>query len=510
MANINKDWIDAPQNAEEYIKGVENFLELAFLNSTMGLEEDDEPKILCPCTKCVNRFWFTREVVFDHLIAHRFNKRYKVWNFHGEGLTAGSSSRGGGHQCDNQNTLDNMGEMINDIFRDVMGGSTSEAEGIHKGLDESAKKFFKLLEDAKEELYPERYLGKLKSYVKNRSRPEGSIAEAYMAEECLIFCSRYLHDDFSSKLNRAPRNDDDIASNEDGSLFPSVGRPLGVKKKNKGKKVSLYEDTLMKAHLYVLFNCDEISDYISEHQDLVNRQRSQGRRGKRSRWARAQEHIHDIGAWFKDRVREENVSKKIKALSQGPDYTVRSFRVPNKWVQNPVVGDVKYYGVVEDIIELDYFGHFKVALFRCNWFQVEQDEFGLTCANFKRLCYTNDPFVMDNQVNQVFYVQDSKEKHLHYVMETIPGDFFDMSEESNGDVGVSYLNESASDGVRLGETVADDYDVLVSLLIWLAACSCFPAQLFAPVISVMFCCGSSFLCWFGWLCLYQQAAASNL
>uniref|UniRef100_A0A803NA74 Transposase-associated domain-containing protein n=1 Tax=Chenopodium quinoa TaxID=63459 RepID=A0A803NA74_CHEQI len=373
----------------------------------MEVGEDDEPKILCPCTKCVNRFWFTREVVFDHLIAHRFNKRYKVWNFHGEGLTAGSSSRGSGHQCDNQNTLDNMGEMINDIFRDVMGGSTSKAEGIHKGLDESAKKFFKLLEDAKEELYPgcknflvlsytvqlyllkylngwsnssfddlmklqcaafpsaklptsfhhakklvknlgldykqidacpndcmmywkerandkschvckasrsldvsERaILGKLKSYVKNRSRPEGSIAEAYLAEECLIFCSRYLHDDFSSKLNRAPRNDDDTASNEDGSLFPSVGRPLGVKKINKGKKVSLYEDILMKAHRYVLFNCDEISDYISEHQDLVNRHRSQGRRGKRSRWARAQEHNHDIGAWFKDRVREENVSK---------------------------------------------------------------------------------------------------------------------------------------------------------------------------------------------------------
>uniref|UniRef100_A0A803MRX5 DUF4216 domain-containing protein n=2 Tax=Chenopodium quinoa TaxID=63459 RepID=A0A803MRX5_CHEQI len=297
----------------------------------------------------------------------------------------------------------------------------------------------------------------------------------------------------NSKLNRAPRNDDDdTASNEDGSLFPNVGRPLGVKKKNKGKKISLDEDTLMKAHRYVLFNCDEISDYISEHQDLVNRQRSQGRRGKRSRWARAQEHSHDIGAWFKDGVWEENVSKEIKALSQGPDYTVRSFKGylinGNKFHttaheskrktqcsgvtvtssmssftssrdQIPVVGDVKYYGVVEDIIELDYFGHFKVVLFRCKWFQVEQDEFGLTCANFKRLCYTNDPFVMANQVNQAFYVQDSKEKHLHYVMETIPGDLFDMNEESNGDVGVSYWNESASDDVRPGETISDDYDV---------------------------------------------------
>ncbi|XP_074346497.1 uncharacterized protein LOC141685284 [Apium graveolens] len=36
----------------------------------------------------------------------------------------------------------------------------------------------------------ERYLGKLKSYVRNRSKPEGSIAEGYLAEECMTFCSR--------------------------------------------------------------------------------------------------------------------------------------------------------------------------------------------------------------------------------------------------------------------------------------------------------------------------------
>ncbi|XP_021761372.1 uncharacterized protein LOC110726213 [Chenopodium quinoa] len=154
MANINKYWIDAPHSSEEYIKGVENFLDFAFLNSTTDTEEDDEPDILCPCMKCVNRFWFPREEVFNHLIANRFNKRYKVWNFHGEGITTGSSSRGDENQCDNQNILDNMDEMINDIFRDVIGGSSSEAEELRKGPDESAKKFYKLLRDAREQFYP--------------------------------------------------------------------------------------------------------------------------------------------------------------------------------------------------------------------------------------------------------------------------------------------------------------------------------------------------------------------
>lgn len=93
MSYLNKDWIDAPQNSDEYKNGIEKFLDFAFKNSTMEVEggnesEDDEPnepEILCPCDKCSNRFWLTREVVYNHLIVNQFNKRYKDWNFHGEG-----------------------------------------------------------------------------------------------------------------------------------------------------------------------------------------------------------------------------------------------------------------------------------------------------------------------------------------------------------------------------------------------------------------------------------------
>ena len=44
-------------------------------------------------------------------------------------------------------------------------------------------------------MYPfERYIGTLKQYVRNRARPEGSIAEGYVVNEALTFCSMYLHD----------------------------------------------------------------------------------------------------------------------------------------------------------------------------------------------------------------------------------------------------------------------------------------------------------------------------
>jgi hypothetical protein len=37
------------------------------------------------------------------------------------------------------------------------------------------------------------------------SWPEGSIAEAYVADEFLTFCSKYL-DDVDTRMNQEPRN----------------------------------------------------------------------------------------------------------------------------------------------------------------------------------------------------------------------------------------------------------------------------------------------------------------
>src|SRR4051812_24144266 len=42
-------------------------------------------------------------------------------------------------------------------------------------------------------MYPvERYMKILKGYVKNRSRPEGCIAERYVVEEAVEFCTEYF------------------------------------------------------------------------------------------------------------------------------------------------------------------------------------------------------------------------------------------------------------------------------------------------------------------------------
>lgn len=77
--------------------------------------------------------------------------------------------------------------------------------------------------------------------MRNRAQPEGSIAEGYIAEECMIFCSRYLPN-VESKTNRPQRNYDETAI---GSAQPY--------------KLSNIE--WAQAHRYVLFNDDRVASF---------------------------------------------------------------------------------------------------------------------------------------------------------------------------------------------------------------------------------------------------------
>lgn len=53
----------------------------------------------------------------------------------------------------------------------------------------------------------ERFLCKLKRCVRNKARPEGSIAEGYIIDECLTFFSMYLTN-IENRFNHEDRNVD--------------------------------------------------------------------------------------------------------------------------------------------------------------------------------------------------------------------------------------------------------------------------------------------------------------
>ncbi|XP_048494595.1 uncharacterized protein LOC125494815 [Beta vulgaris subsp. vulgaris] len=183
-----------------------------------------------------------------------------------------------------------------------------------------------------------------------------------------------------------------------------------------------------------------------EHQQLVNSHR------RKRRWDDAQSHSNNFIDLFQEKVQREQVDGQLFWLAKVPNTKARrymgyfvngyrfctkgcdsSIKTQNSGVtliattssfassrdRNLMDGDVTYYGVIQEIIELDFWSQFSVVLFKCQWFLTNVDEFGLTFVNFKKKCSQSDPFVLASQVHQVFYVQDPQEHDIHYVMQRV-------------------------------------------------------------------------------------------
>ena len=107
-------------------------------------------------------------------------------------------------------------------------------------------------------MYPvERYLRTVKGYVRNKAHPEGSIAEGYIAEECLTFCSRFL--DVDTKLNRADRHESTTVNEPPSGL--SVFGEMDYKRRGQTTKI-FGADEVRKMRHYIISNCDEARPWV--------------------------------------------------------------------------------------------------------------------------------------------------------------------------------------------------------------------------------------------------------
>jgi hypothetical protein len=85
---------------------------------------------------------------------------------------------------------------------------------------------------------------------------------------------------------------------------------------------------------------------------------------------------------------------------------------------NIILGNKTYYGIIKEIVELNYQHKGNVVLFKCDWVDnrvqdkwVKTDQFGVTSVNFRYLFNTgekisDEPFILASQAVQVFYVPD--------------------------------------------------------------------------------------------------------
>lgn len=90
----------------------------------------------------------------------------------------------------------------------------------------------------------------LKGHVRNRARPEGYIAECYLADECVQFCGRYISQAANVGLKHA--------SNED-LVFKNIvaGHPPSA------REVKIITSDLYDiACRYILSNGSEVEVYI--------------------------------------------------------------------------------------------------------------------------------------------------------------------------------------------------------------------------------------------------------
>ncbi|KAK9283647.1 hypothetical protein L1049_011897 [Liquidambar formosana] len=424
---MDKSWINEDPWTDVYQNGLDKFLQYAYDNASSG------GLIYCPCKKCFNSRRYNSEIVKQHLTINGWSKLYSrcKWAYHGEVEILQSQNETLDGE-DESEDVDDMCGMLHEAF----GIPTAEG-GLDERIDEpnpDASKFYNLMEDTEKELYPGckkfnklsflihsyhvkclcglsdkgftmvlellkeafskgetlpnsfyyikkiigelglGYLLTLKSYVRNRSQPEGSIVEGYHVEEYLTFCTRYLQD-VEIKSTRVPRN---------------------------------YE---------VKEGSDSI---IKDLKWLV-----------RGPWQTAKKYKKFVINGFRFRIAA--IDKKRNTQNSGVVLTAKA--TSNE--------DCTYYGILKDIIELDYYESRKVVLFECDWVQgrdIKVNDFGITLVNSTRFPATKEPFILASQSLQVFYVDDPVEKEWRAAVKILPRDYFDMTKrEGSRNDGNTYV-----------------------------------------------------------------------
>ncbi|XP_056686012.1 uncharacterized protein [Spinacia oleracea] len=238
-------------------------------------------------------------------------------------------------------------------------------------------------------MYPiERYLAFLKSHGSNKAQPEGSIAEGYLLWETITFCSRYL-ESVETIFTRPKRNEDGVLDN-DTYLYHSGCRVVGKQENAYNIDVSTTEGKLRKAL------AGGLSNYSKKLKSVI------------------------VNGYKFDTVERERFRK-----------------TQNSGVFVEANGQ-EYYGRLQDIFELNYYGSFKVIMFRCEWVDIHRglktNPNGSVRVNFSKLMHTgqnlhDDPFVFSSQAKQCIYIEDEIQQGWSHVVKTKPRDFFDIGDD---------------------------------------------------------------------------------
>ncbi|KAG6527797.1 hypothetical protein ZIOFF_009926 [Zingiber officinale] len=296
------------------------------------------------------------EIAYDHLTVDGFIKGYTHWIAHGEIACSASINS---TFVPSQKDADDMHGLVYETFGMPEHNdniiSTPEFENDKEIPTEEAEKFYKLIDDSQKELYPD--------YVETR-------------------------------FNQSSRNDDiNIESTFSIDIFNISGYALG-------KAIATKFDTeiLKKAHQYI-----EDANLVED--DPVSNDLRSIARGPNVIGIRYEKFISN---GFRFHTKE--VERKRKTQNCGVTVRATTSSYSSVKDHNPVLSELDYYGILQNVIELDYGGGRKVVFFECEWVskgkRLKLDEDGFVLANFKNVRHNNEPYILASQAMQVFYVED--------------------------------------------------------------------------------------------------------
>lgn len=319
----------------------------------------------------------------------------------------------------------------------------------------------------------------LKKKVRNKACVEGSIAEAYIAEELGTFFSMYFDSTFISKFNRKSRNFDggEIESGGRLSIFTQPGRALG------GSVRRYISDREYNAiMIYVLLNCNEVIPFLREFEEEMIHENVNISDEELQRKTDSLFH-----KWFIDRMKHGQQDQRLLILSKGPHrevtcykkYITNGFRFhvqsedKSKTSQNCGVmvrgtssygddGD-NYYGVLQEIIELEFLGDdTRFSMFNCIWYDIHKgikiDKFKTVSIDTHSKQKTYEPFIFSWQSEQVCYIPNvsGKSTDWYTVLRTKARDVIDVSEkdldtyqDDFNEFDVNAINDDRIDDVSL-------------------------------------------------------------
>ncbi|KAL7208519.1 hypothetical protein ACSBR1_030291 [Camellia fascicularis] len=143
--------------SEEYVEGVQSFIEFA----TKNLGPQDE--IRCPCVDCLNGTKFSRHIVRLHLIQRGIAISYRTWVHHGEhapmfrdhpSMRNDHSETNEPGMTDNHENVDELPTMLDEIYMSGLMDDNIDEERTSSERH-NLLKFMKLFDDAQRKVYPD-------------------------------------------------------------------------------------------------------------------------------------------------------------------------------------------------------------------------------------------------------------------------------------------------------------------------------------------------------------------